>query len=140
MFVALKKLKLFEGKIILSFHLSDVREALAAERRDRRLWRVLLRGADHIVVVSDDLAEDVLALDPTSAAKMTPIYNGSILLYLHACAPFSVPNQSKTIVSIGAFIPRKGHDVLVRAFGHVSRQVPDARLVLAASWRRWPRS
>jgi len=135
LFVALKKLKLFEGKIILSFHLSDVREALAAEGRDRRLWRVLLRGADHVVVVSDDLAKDVLALDPTSAAKMTTIYNGvDLALFARSkgepCAPFSVPNQSKTIVSIGAFIPRKGHDVLVRAFGHVSHQVPDARLVL----------
>jgi len=135
LFVALKKLKLFKGKIILSFHLSDVRVAQAAEGRERRLWSVLLRGADHIVVVSADLAKEVLALDPTSAAKMTTIYNGVDLALFargkdETCAPFSVPNQSKIIVSIGAFIPRKGHDVLVRAFGHVSHQVPDARLVL----------
>jgi len=135
LYVALKKLKLFKGEIILSFHLSDIREALSTKGRDRKLWRILLRGADHIVVVSNDLAKDVLALDSTVAAKMTTIYNGvDLALFTPAeheqRARFSLPNQGNTILSIGAFIPRKGHDVLVRAFGHVLSQVPDARLVL----------
>src|ERR1700691_3417856 len=135
LFLALKKLKLFKGKIILSFHGSDIRNALATKGRERKLWRMLLRGADHIVVVSDYLAKDVLALDSTVAAKMKTIYNGVD----HALftpveheqrARFSVPNQDKTILSIGGFIPIKGHDILVRAFGLVLSQVPDARLVL----------
>ncbi len=135
LFLALKKLKLFKGKIILSFHLSDVRDALSTKGIERKLWMMLLRYSDHIVVVSDDLANEVLALDTTVAAKMTTIYNGVDLalfapakLELHA--RFAVPNQGKTILSIGAFIPRKGHDVLVRAFGHVLKKVKDARLVL----------
>jgi glycosyltransferase involved in cell wall biosynthesis len=96
---------------------------------------VLLRGADHIVVVSHDLAKGVLALDPTVSAKMTTIYNG-VDLTLFAPAEqgphqrFSVLNQGKTILSVGAFTSRKGHDVLVRAFGRVLSKVPDARLVL----------
>jgi glycosyltransferase involved in cell wall biosynthesis len=135
LFLALRKLKLFKGKIILSFHLSDVRNALSTKGLERKLWRMLLRGADHIVVVSDDLAKDVLALDSTVAAKMTTIYNGVDLALFTPVeheqrARFSPPNQGKTILSIGGFIPRKGHDVLVRAFGHVLSQVPDARLVL----------
>ena len=134
-FLALKKLKLFKGKIILSFHLSDVRAALATRGRERKLWRMLLRGADHIVVVSDDLAKDVLALDPTVAPKIKTIYNGVDLALFTRVehenrARVSLPNQGKTILSIGGFIPRKGHDVLVRAFAHVLGQVPDARLVI----------
>jgi glycosyltransferase involved in cell wall biosynthesis len=135
LFLVLKKLNLFKGKIILSFHLSDVREALSTKGRERKLWGMLLRGADHIVVVSDDLAKDVLALDSTVATKLTTIHNG-VDLGLFAPAervprvPFSVPSLSKTILSIGAFIPRKGHDVLVRAFCHVLNKVPEARLVL----------
>jgi len=134
-FLVLKKLKLFKGKIILSFHGSDIRNALATKGRERKLWRMLLRGADHIVVVSDYLAKDVLALDSTVAAKMKIIYNGVD----HALftpveheqrARVSLPNQGKTILSIGGFIPIKGHDILVRAFGLVLSQVPDARLVL----------
>src|SRR6266576_3259281 len=63
LFLVLKKLGLFTGKIILSFHLSDVRDALSTKGRERNLWRMLLRSADHIVVDSDDLAKDVLTLD-----------------------------------------------------------------------------
>src|ERR1700691_6167144 len=138
LFLALKKLKLFKGKIILSFHGSDIRNALATKGRERKLWRMLLRGADHIVVVSDYLAKDVLALDSTVAAKMKTIYNGVD----HALftpveheqrARFSVPNQDKTILSIGGFIPIKGHDILIRAFGRVLSRVPDARLILVGA-------
>lgn len=135
LFLALKKLKLFKGKIILSFHGSDVRSAQSTKGQERKLWRMLLRGADHIVVVSDDLAKNVRALDSTVAAKITTIYNGVDLALF---APieheqgvrFFLPSQGKTILSIGGFIPLKGHDVLVRAFGHVLSQVPDARLVI----------
>jgi glycosyltransferase involved in cell wall biosynthesis len=134
-FLALKKLKLFNGKIILTFQGNDARNALSTKGRERILWRMLLRGADHIVVVSGDLAKDVLAVDSTVAAKMTTIYNGADLALFTPAeheqpARFSLPNQGKTILSVGAFIPRKGHDVLVRAFGHVLSQLPDARLVL----------
>jgi glycosyltransferase involved in cell wall biosynthesis len=134
-FLVLKELKLFKGKIILSFHLSDVRNALSTKGRERKLWRMLLRGADHIVVVSDDLAKDVLALDSTVAPKIKTIYNGVDLALFTPVeheqrARVSLPNQGKTILSIGGFIPRKGHDVLVRAFGRVLGQVPDARLVI----------
>jgi glycosyltransferase involved in cell wall biosynthesis len=137
-FVVLKKLKLFKGKIILSFHGSDIRDALATKARERKLWKMLLRGADQIVVVSDYLAKDVLALDSTVAAKMKTIYNGVD----HALfTPFeheqrarvSLPNQGKTILSIGGFLPIKGHDILVRAVRHVLDQVPDARLVLVGA-------
>jgi glycosyltransferase involved in cell wall biosynthesis len=135
LFLALKKLKLFKGKIILSFHGSDIRNALATKGRERKLWRMLLRGADHIVVVSDYLAKDVLALDSTVAAKMKTIYNGVdhalFTRFEHERrARFSSPNQDKTILSIGGFIPIKGHDILIRAFGRVLNQVPDARLIL----------
>jgi glycosyltransferase involved in cell wall biosynthesis len=134
-FLALKKLKLFKGKIILTFQGSDARNALSTKEYERNLWRMLLRGVDHIVVVSDDLAKVILAVDSTVAAKMTTIYNGADLALFapperEPRARFSVPNQGKTILSIGVFIPRKGHDVLVRAFGRVLSQVPDARLVL----------
>jgi glycosyltransferase involved in cell wall biosynthesis len=135
LFLVLRKFKLFKGKIILSFHGSDVRNALSTKGQERKLWRMLLRGADHIVVVSNDLATDVLALDPTVAAKMTTIYNGvDLALFTPAeheqPARFSLPNQGKTILSVGAFIPMKGHDVLVRAVGRVLSRMPDARLVL----------
>ena len=135
LFLSLKKLKMFRGKIILTFLGSDARNVLATKGRERKLWRMLLRGTDHIVVVSDDLAKAILAVDSTVAAKMTTIYNGADLALFTPAeqeqrARCALPNQGKTILSIGGFIQLKGHDVLVRAFSRVLDQVPDARLVL----------
>lgn len=135
LFVILKKINLFDGKLILSFHLSDVQGALSSQGVERKLWRILLRGADHIVVVSDDLARAVLALDPGVAAKVTTVYNGVDLQSFasvghNPCSGLGLRSQSKIILSIGAFISRKGHEVLVRAFARVLKQMPDAHLVL----------
>jgi glycosyltransferase involved in cell wall biosynthesis len=134
-FVVLKKLRLFRGKVILSFHLSDVQHSLSTKGLERKLWRVLLRGTDHIVVVSDDLAKDVLTLDSAVAEKMTTIYNGVDLTLFRrdggeSRSRFPVPSEGRTILSIGAFLPRKAHDVLLRAFGRALCAVPDAHLVL----------
>jgi glycosyltransferase involved in cell wall biosynthesis len=134
-FVILRKLGLFRGALVLSFHLSDVKGALASTKIERKLWQFLLRGADRIVVVSDDLAKGVLTLDPTVAAKVTTIYNG-VDLELFApvghdpCSDLGIPDQSNIILSVGAFIPRKGHEVLIRAFARVVRQISNAHLVL----------
>jgi glycosyltransferase involved in cell wall biosynthesis len=89
---------------------------------------MLLLGADRIDVVSDDLADCVLALDSTVAAKMTPIcYGVDLALFAPAwhapCTPSSVPKQGKIILSMGQFISKKGHDGLVRAFALVAREV-----------------
>jgi L-malate glycosyltransferase len=134
-FLVLKKLKLFKGKIIFSFHGSDVRDALLTKGLERKLWKIMLRSADHIVVVSNDLAKNVSALDARAAAKITTIYNG-VDLALFApiehgtSAKPSTSAQGATILSIGAFVPWKGHAILVRAFEHVLKKVPDARLTL----------
>jgi len=135
LFGALKKLRLFKGKIILSFHLSDVQNALSTTGLERALWEWLLRGADHIVVVSDDLAKDVLALDPTVSTKITTIHNGVDLAKFalpeqKKTAPLIIPSSDKNVLSVGAFVPRKGHDILVRAFDHVLSKVPEACLII----------
>jgi len=100
---------------------------------------MLLRGADHIVVVSDALGKDVLAIEPRVAEKMTTIYNG-VDLAMFAPAENGLhprpsdPNQSKpTILSIASFTVTKGHEVLVRAFARVLTTVPDACLVLVGA-------
>jgi glycosyltransferase involved in cell wall biosynthesis len=132
LFILMKQLRLFRGRIILSFHLSDIRGAQATKSLEKKLWKLLLRKADNIVVVSDDLATEVLAIEPDAAKKLVRIYNG-VEVSLFA-APNDGPDISnggtKTIVSIGAFIHRKGHDILVRAFAHVLGKIPEARLMI----------
>ena len=134
-FLVLKKMKLFEGKVILSFHGTDIHSALCTKGRERKLWKLLLRGADHIAVVSDDLAKRVLELDSAVAAKITTIHNGVDLAFFtpaghEPSARPSISKQDKAILSVGAFISLKGHDVLVRAFSLVVREIPNVRLFL----------
>ena len=135
LFVILKTLHLFNGQLILSFHLSDVLGALSTAGVERKLWRMLLRGADRIVVVSNDLAANVLRLEPAIKGKLTVIHNGVDLALFRAAEESvgdtqGIPRQDKNILSVGAFIPRKGHEILIRAFAQVLIQMPDTHLVL----------
>ncbi len=134
-FAVMRKLHLFRGKIVLSFHRGDIRDASETRGFERRLWKLLLRSVDHIVVVSDDLGRDVLALEPSATRKVKTIYNGvdSAMFAPAGSGPdpqSSAGDRRRTIISVGQFIPRKGHDVLVRAFSKVAKQFPDARLLL----------
>jgi glycosyltransferase involved in cell wall biosynthesis len=134
-FLVLKKLKLFNGKLILSFHQSDLVHALSTKGGERKLWRILLRGVDHIVVVSKDSAANVLKFDSSIAQKLSTVPNGVDLdLFCSredgALARSSSSHQEKMIVSVGKFAPLKGHDVLIRAFGYLLKSVPDARLMI----------
>jgi glycosyltransferase involved in cell wall biosynthesis len=135
LFVILKKLRLFRGMIILSFHLSDIRSASRTAGLERRLWKLVLRAADHVVVVSNDLGKDVLALESTAAGKITTVYNGvDLSLFGRADGELRTksfdPDQGKSVVSVGAFLQRKGHEVLVRAFARVVKKIPDVRLII----------
>lgn len=135
LFLILKRVNLFNGKLILSFHLSDIRAALSAQGLEKWLWRILLRGADRIVVVSDDSAANILKLDSGVAKKLVTIHNGVDLVLFSSRGEVAVaisldaPHE-RTVLSVGAFIPRKGHDILIRAFGMLLRSVPDARLII----------
>jgi glycosyltransferase involved in cell wall biosynthesis len=131
-FVLLKKIGQFDGKLILTFHRGDIQGALATKGVERMLWKVLLRGADHLVTVSDGLGRDVLALEPKVAGKLKTIYNGidSSMFASGNSHKQPTPPGEQIIVAVGAFIPRKGHDVLVRAFSRVVETVAGARLLL----------
>ena len=134
-FLVLKRLFLFSGKVIVSFHLGDVRSALATRGLERHLWKILLRGVDDIVVVSNQLGGDVLTLEPSAASKMTTIYNGVDFATFgnhkdDSDTRFENPVRSNTLVSVGAFVRRKGHDVLVRAMAKVVLKMPDVRLLI----------
>lgn len=132
--IILKELGLFKGKVVLSFHNSDVTNALRSRGFERRLWRILLRQADRIVSVSNSLAPDLLAIEPMVKEKISVIYNG-VDLALFASANLVEAHRAQhhsgpTVISVASFLPIKGHDVLLRAFSTVVQKIPTARLLL----------
>jgi len=132
-FVLLRDFRLFRGKVILSFHGSDIRSAIQESGISNRLWKFLLRRADAVVACSDGLKAEVLILEPR--CKPVTIYNGVNRAALVEASIVSRrwPGElagKRVVISVGAFEHRKGHDVLVRAFMKVASCQSDVALLL----------
>jgi colanic acid/amylovoran biosynthesis glycosyltransferase len=132
----LRKLRLFRGQLILSFHGSDIREMIQSRGVERWLLRMLLRGSDVLVACSDGLREEILDFVPECASRTVTIHNGiDVPSFLAlAAGPFSLPERldgRPVILNIGRFEYKKGHDILLRAFRILKAKHPEAVLVIA---------
>ena len=135
-FLVLRWIGRLDFQIVLSFHGSDVNAILNTSGLEKQLWKVLLRSADHLVVVSDSLGADLLKFEGTVTKTVKTIYSGvDFDLFDQTVIPgetFSIPGdpQKPTVLSVGTFAGSKGHDVLLRAFSVVAAGIPGARLVI----------
>jgi len=135
-FVALRRLGLFRGKYVLTFHGSDVRQVLRTRGAQRALWRLILHGVDRLVFVSKDLKEEFLAFDHSLASRCVVIHNGiDIRAFTCGCQedrplPEFFAGSHDTLISVGQFEYRKGHDLLIQAFELVLLERSHARLAI----------
>lgn len=131
--IALRKVRLFPGTVILSFHGSDIRSAHQLRGWPRVAYRYLLRQADAVVACSQGLQDEVLALEPRVTTHV--IYNGiderrfKQEKTMRTVLPLEV-KKNELILNIGRYEYRKGHDLLVRAFAQVLEKRPSAYLVI----------
>jgi len=129
-FVLLKKLRMFDGDIILTFQGSDIRSAHQA--KGRWLWKWMFRQVDSIVACSDGMREEALMLEPN--ANVVTIHNAiDANRFLAGAQKFDLPAElvgARVIVNVAGFEFRKGHDVLLRAFQRVASVYKDAMLLL----------
>ena len=133
--VALRRSGLFAGKVILSFHGSDIRTAHGLAGWMRAAYRYLLRHADLVVCCSKDLLSEVIALEPR--AKGAVVYNGiDEGRFGRGALPANLPaglEKKDLVLNIGRYEFRKGHDVLLRAFGRVRERHPQAHLLIVGT-------
>ena len=134
-FILLKLFGLFTGKIILSFHGSDIRCASRKKGIERTLWKILFKLADAIVVCSEDLKREVLLFIPECIEKVHAIHNGvdikSLLTERDKIFSLDLVLQDKPfILNIATFEYKKGQDVLIKAFASLAARYPDVNLVL----------
>ena len=135
MFALLKRLGLFRGRLVLSFHGLDISRAMNSHRVEQLLWRWLMRSADALVACSNSLAETLSTFAPDCRDRIHVVHNG--------VDADTLARESKEknlvrdtvgdfpfILNIGTFEHKKGQDVLVRAFQDVHRRFPSYRLVL----------
>lgn len=134
-FVFVRKLALWRGKLILSFHGSDMLAARKASKPKRYFWHVLLANADQIVAPSNSLAAQLRETWPTVSSKLSVVHNGVDIDVLkemaersYSCHQRLLP--SRYILSIGTLERKKGHDVLLRAFQKVHARHPAYQLII----------
>jgi glycosyltransferase involved in cell wall biosynthesis len=133
-FLLMRKLKLFRGLVILTFHGSDIRKAGACAGIERVIWRWVLRTADRVVAGSGYSRNDVLGLEPDCSGHVAIIRNGMDFERLRSemdttfVLPAEILNRP-IVLNIGRFDRDKARDVLIRAFQQVRRRFPNAVLV-----------
>lgn len=133
-FGALRALAGYHGKLALSFHGVDIRNARQSRGLERLAWLWLLRSADGIVTCSHALGADVLGFDPGCRERLAVIHNGIdpevLAATLAGVPPRGRPCSHDYLLSVGTFEQKKGQDVLIEAFRRLAPLHPELHLLL----------
>jgi glycosyltransferase involved in cell wall biosynthesis len=129
------RLRLYRGRLILSFHGADVTLAAAGRSAiERLLWQFSIRAATGLTACSAALARELTALFPFAAPKIYVVPNGvsADTLISEAASSAVLENAAPLpyILCIAALEPKKGVDVLLRAFATVLRHYSTLKLAL----------
>ena len=130
----LKRLKLFRGKLILSFHGTDVRNPSNSIKR--WIWRFILDSADQITACSESLSHQVITELQIPANKTHVLLSGfdRKTFYLNSKNSreglFLKKLPDRYFASIGSFTKIKGHSTLLDAFAIFAASNQDVSLVI----------
>lgn len=123
----LKVLRLYRGKLLLTFHGADITEISRTSGLVRRVWQRLITRADGVVACSEALRREVLQFAPE--ARVTAIHNGADIELFHGIQ--RPPERPiRRLLHIGKFEYKKSQDVILHAFKRLAGKYPDASLVL----------
>jgi glycosyltransferase involved in cell wall biosynthesis len=131
----LKRLGLFRGELILSYHGTDV--APSDGPIERLLHAFVRRSADHLVACSNSLAERMSSEFDIPVSRIDVILNGVDASVFDGVGrpDATLPHQPppKFILNVGAFIPRKNHMLLLHAFALLKDRYPALHLCIAGA-------
>ena len=130
----LRGLRVYRGKLLLSFHGIDLAWALQSRPIDRALWRFVLRRTDAAIACSHAFGGEVEGF-AAGATPVVVIHNG-----LDATRFVQSTDDDggrldrlagrRFILAVATFERKKGLDVLLRAFADVRRAHPQVALAL----------
>jgi glycosyltransferase involved in cell wall biosynthesis len=126
-FLMLRGLGSYSGKIVLTFHGADIRGAASSNWLFRNVWKRIIDRANNIVVCSEGLANEVRVLSPQRAIEV--IHNGAdIELFTRIVKLRS--SGPKRVLNIARFEHKKSQDVLLAAFGILLNQGLNCELTM----------
>ena len=124
----LKRAGLWCGRIVLSFHGSDVKEIDVTSPA----WRLIASQTDAVTACSAALAKRIEALGLFGQASVRVVHNGIDCHHFQAESGDSgIPAGTPFILNVGNYVPRKAQNVLIEAFARIADRFPDLKLVLA---------
>lgn len=126
---------LYQGKVILSLHGTDLTNAGKSHGIERLVWKFIVAASDNVVVCSSNLGERFAFYFPRYRTKLVTIHNGvdTESLLQDQDKSFELEPRLMSIpyiLNVGTFAPVKGQDILVQAFSHVAKKIADVRLVI----------
>jgi glycosyltransferase involved in cell wall biosynthesis len=122
--------RLLSFNLVCSIHGADLFPDGKARRKYHWGMRMLLRYADRIVTPSADLRRKVLDVFPEYEDKVLFIHNGIRLDGISAVPSPGGKASGRYVLSVSAYKPQKGLDVLIRAMKKVVRHDPELKLLL----------
>lgn len=131
----MKRVRLFKGEVVLSFHGADVTQIEnCSTRYERVIWRIIVANCTSLTACSPRLSADLHRLFPSNADKILHLPNGvdarKILAEAQAAELHNGPPRAPYILCITGFEYNKGVDILLRAFVSVRENHPDVVLKL----------
>jgi glycosyltransferase involved in cell wall biosynthesis len=140
-FVALlERIRALDVRTIVTLHsVYDRTIDLPLRVSGKRFHKHVAGACDHIVTHQRTGMADVLVAHGVPPARITVIPHGTPELDLpdraHARAVLGIPQDAPVALFFGFIHPKKNVHVAVRAFENVSREIPNARLLIAGRTR-----
>jgi glycosyltransferase involved in cell wall biosynthesis len=125
-FLLLRRLGLYDGKLALSFQGSDVTAIERSNSRMKMAWKAYIEQIDVVFCCSSALRERVSKIAPR--AKVRTVYNGADVEFFDSGRKHH-PGP-KRILHIGKYEQKKGQDVLLQAFRQLLNRGLDAQLTM----------
>jgi glycosyltransferase involved in cell wall biosynthesis len=121
-------------KVIFSFHGLDLTRIGKSGAAWRKLWSLVLKRVDAVVVCSNALGREFCEIFPAFTGKVRVIHNGVDVDYLQQAADKAggLPDLlgKRVVLNAATLEYKKGQDLLIRSFANLVDRFPDLILVI----------
>lgn len=122
----MKKLGLWNGRLVLSFHGSDV----LGINPQTHVWRTIAAETSCVTACSHALATQVATLGLWPREKIAVIHNGIDEAAFMPNEPSPLATSGRNyILNVGNYVPRKAQHILLQAFARMANHHEDIDLV-----------
>jgi len=134
-FALLRWLRLYHGKVVLSFHGEDIRILSRKTALGRWIARWTMRQADAVVACSHGLLEDLVTFEPACKKYATVIYNAiDIDKFAGGIEKNFIPppllQGKRFLLNVARYEYKKGQDILIKGFAKIAAEFPDLVLLM----------